>query len=68
MLATWFIGQGIWLGFAYLFEFQAWNTLMFVWLASLLFVVINFWILASLIKQYRPLPLFQNKDKLKKQS
>ena len=66
--AACFPGQGIRLRFTYLFEFQAGNTLTFVWLASLLFAAMNFWILISLIKQYHPLLLFQNKDKLKKQS
>uniref|UniRef100_A0AC34FRY0 GPI mannosyltransferase 1 n=1 Tax=Panagrolaimus sp. ES5 TaxID=591445 RepID=A0AC34FRY0_9BILA len=66
LLAGWFIGQGIWLGFAYLFEFRGLNTLVFVWLASLIFVSINFWILISLIRRYQPIHLLNTKEKLKK--
>uniref|UniRef100_A0A914PMQ9 GPI alpha-1,4-mannosyltransferase I, catalytic subunit n=1 Tax=Panagrolaimus davidi TaxID=227884 RepID=A0A914PMQ9_9BILA len=66
LLAGWFIGQGIWLGFAYLFEFRGWNTLVFIWLSSLLFVAINFWIIISLIQRYQPSHLNKNKENVKK--
>uniref|UniRef100_A0AC35FPI6 GPI mannosyltransferase 1 n=1 Tax=Panagrolaimus sp. PS1159 TaxID=55785 RepID=A0AC35FPI6_9BILA len=66
LLAGWFIGQVIWLGFAYLFEFRGWNTLVFIWLSSLLFVAINFWIIISLIQRYQPSHLIENKKNVKK--
>lgn len=44
--------QGLWLFCAYLLEFRGLNTMVFVWLASLLFLVVNVWLLRRLQSAY----------------
>uniref|UniRef100_A0A914CC16 GPI alpha-1,4-mannosyltransferase I, catalytic subunit n=1 Tax=Acrobeloides nanus TaxID=290746 RepID=A0A914CC16_9BILA len=55
LLFLWFGGQGAWLLPAYFLEFQGWNTYIWIWLSSLLFLCINFYIMVSLIRCYKPL-------------
>lgn len=41
MVTSWFLGQGIWLCFAYFLEFKKYDFALYVWLASILFCFIN---------------------------
>uniref|UniRef100_A0AC34QAL5 GPI mannosyltransferase 1 n=1 Tax=Panagrolaimus sp. JU765 TaxID=591449 RepID=A0AC34QAL5_9BILA len=69
LVICWFGAQGIWLSCAYLLEFQGWDMFVQVWLASLLFLAVNCWIIVSLMKTYRTreqqLEVFQENPKHK---
>ncbi|KAI6228150.1 GPI mannosyltransferase 1 [Aphelenchoides besseyi] len=47
LISLWFLGQGLWLLPAYLLEFKGWPVMQWVWIASLVFLLINFYILRS---------------------
>ncbi|XGW08826.1 hypothetical protein V3C99_011275 [Haemonchus contortus] len=52
LIGIWFTSQGVWLMFAYLYEFRKWRTLEFVWMASIAFLVVNCYIMTKLSRRY----------------
>uniref|UniRef100_A0A0N4ZSS9 GPI alpha-1,4-mannosyltransferase I, catalytic subunit n=1 Tax=Parastrongyloides trichosuri TaxID=131310 RepID=A0A0N4ZSS9_PARTI len=52
MFTLWFLGQGLWMIPAYFLEFKGYPTHIYIWIASLTFLSINFWIIGVLIKGY----------------
>ncbi|XP_014611786.1 PREDICTED: GPI mannosyltransferase 1 [Polistes canadensis] len=53
LISIWILSQGLWLFFAYLLEFQGFNTFLFLWISGLLFFTTNVKILTDLIKCYK---------------
>ncbi|KAJ1370198.1 hypothetical protein KIN20_031878 [Parelaphostrongylus tenuis] len=62
LISMWFASQGLWLLFAYLFEFEGWHTFEWMWAASMVFLLVNSHIMTKLIRAYLP-PLASSKIK-----
>lgn len=54
LFVLWLLAQGAWLFYAYLLEFKCREVFLFIWLKSVVFFCSNIYILAQLIKSYRP--------------
>ncbi|XP_045780905.1 GPI mannosyltransferase 1 [Maniola jurtina] len=54
LFVLWISSQGAWLFYAYLLEFKSREVFLFVWLKGIVFFCANIYILAQLIKCYKP--------------
>lgn len=50
MVVAWLVSQAIWLCSAYLLEFRKLNIILYVWLASILFLCTNIWLMYHFTK------------------
>nr|CAD2198173.1 unnamed protein product [Meloidogyne enterolobii] len=62
LLAIWLFAQGNWLLPAYLLEFCGYNTFIWIWFGSLIFLITNCYIMIQFINYY----LFEEKKLVEK--
>ena len=60
----WFLGQAVWLFFAYLLEFRGINSFLYIWLSGIAFYLINVVIASWCVHYYRFHFLFTQKGSL----
>lgn len=53
LFLSWVFGQALWLFFAFQLEFKGINSFLFLWLSSIIFYLINFWVIKELIISYK---------------
>lgn len=58
-ILVWMASQLHWLAWAYLLEFKGKNVFVQLWLASLIFLFANTWVLFMIIKHHRYTPIFK---------
>ncbi|VDN22798.1 unnamed protein product, partial [Cylicostephanus goldi] len=52
LILMWFASQAVWLFFAYLYEFQGWQTLELVFVASVGFLLTNIYVMVNVLNAY----------------
>nr|XP_022333626.1 GPI mannosyltransferase 1-like [Crassostrea virginica] len=52
LTAVWLLGQGIWMLPAYYLEFEGMNSFIWIWVAGILFFLINIAVIAAIIDSY----------------
>ena len=65
LVVAWMGSQGVWLFCAYRLEFLGHNVLFHVWLASLLFLAVNVWLLVEFLKARTTFTIKKKKKKTK---
>ncbi|XP_023227456.1 GPI mannosyltransferase 1-like [Centruroides sculpturatus] len=53
LFLLWLCGQMLWLFFAFQLEFKGINSFILLWLSSIIFYLINFWIIKEMIISYK---------------
>ena len=66
LLSLWLGAQCIWLGLAYLYEFRKYNILIFVWYASIVFLLVNVYMLYRCQSNYQQSNLRSGTRELKR--
>ena len=66
MLSLWLGAQCMWLGLAYLYEFRKYDVLIFVWYASVVFLLVNIYILCKCQSNYQQSSLLSGPRELKR--
>lgn len=65
-MTLWVAGQLHWLMWGYLLEFKGQNVFLQLWMASILFLAANTYVLVSLIRDHRFSPVFVCLEKTSK--
>lgn len=52
LITTWLLSQAIWLFFAYLYEYQGYDVLVYVYISSALFLINNLYIIITLCDKF----------------
>ncbi|EPB72126.1 mannosyltransferase [Ancylostoma ceylanicum] len=64
LILLWFASQGVWLFFAYLFEFRGWQTLELVFAASIGFLLTNIHVMVKILRAYSGVKEMSSKSKV----
>nr|XP_004225979.1 GPI mannosyltransferase 1 [Ciona intestinalis] len=65
VIILWFVGQGFWLAAAYLLEFEGRNVFTVLWIAVIVFFLINVFIVKWFITNYDFSPVFTSNGVIK---
>ncbi|KAI8348862.1 PIG-M-domain-containing protein [Blakeslea trispora] len=65
MVVAWAAGQAIWLYYAYGLEFLGQNTFFSLWMAGVVFFVINCWIIVEFISQHQYEPIYGSSGRVR---
>lgn len=60
LVSIWILAQGVWLFAAYLLEFKGLNSFLYIWLAGLLFFIVNIKVLIDVMNSYEPMIVTKN--------